>query len=219
MKEYEKCSDFKLTKRIPVIIRIDGKAFHTLTKRFFQKGKWDQLFSDYMIKVAIEVSKEMQGCNFCYGQSDEISFLLTDYKTISTDAWFGYELNKINSITSSTASSIFTLLIGNSVKFDSRAFNIPQDEVCNYFIWRQLDAVRNAIQMAGREHFSHKELHKKSCNNIQEMLMIQKGINFNNFPVLRKRGFCIVNGKVDTEIPIFTKDRNYIEQHVFIRED
>jgi tRNA(His) 5'-end guanylyltransferase len=97
--------------------------------------------------------------------------------------------------------------------------SLPQDDVCNYFIWRQIDATRNAIQMAGREHFSHKELHKVNCNGIQEKLFQEKGINFNDYPTVRKRGFCIVKGVVDLDIPIFTKDREYVERWVYVRED
>ena len=55
--------------------------------------------------------------------------------------------------------------------FDSRVFNIPREEVTNYFYWRQLDASRNSIQMVGQANFSHKELQYKSCNDIQDMLM------------------------------------------------
>jgi tRNA(His) 5'-end guanylyltransferase len=101
--------------------------------------------------------------------------------------------------------------------FDSRCFNIPVEEVTNCLIWRQQDATRNAIQMLGQCNFSHKELHKKSCNDIQDMLMTQKGINFNDMPTEFKRGVCCrkdENGKwfIDTEIPIFTQDREYIEK-------
>ena len=73
--------------------------------------------------------------------------------------------------------------------------------------------------MAGRENFSHKELNKVSCKEIQELLFQKKGINFDKYPVVRKRGFCVVNGDVDLNIPIFTKDREYIEKFVQVRED
>ena len=76
--------------------------------------------------------------------------------------------------------------------FDSRVFNIPREEVTNYFYWRQLDASRNSIQMVGQANFSHKELQNKSCNDIQDMLMTQKGINWNDFPTYQKRGSCVV---------------------------
>lgn len=76
--------------------------------------------------------------------------------------------------------------------FDSRVFNIPREEVANYFYWRQLDASRNSIQMVGQANFSHKELQNKSCNDIQDMLITQKNINWNDFPTYQKRGSCVV---------------------------
>lgn len=76
--------------------------------------------------------------------------------------------------------------------FDARCFNIPKEEVTNLVYWRQDDASRNSIQMVGQANFSHKELHKKSRNDIQDMLMTQKGINWNDFPTYQKRGSCCV---------------------------
>ena len=114
----------------------------------------------------------------------------------------------------------------HSAIFDSRVFAIPKDEVNNYFIWRQQDATRNSIQMLGQANFSHKELHKCSCNMIQEKLFTEKGINFNDIPTTQKRGACIVKEQylvgeatrtrwiVDKEIPIFTSDRDYIGKFV-----
>ena len=222
MKEYEFISTHNLTRRIPVIIRIDGKAFHGFTAKYC-KSKWDKLFATSMADTAMFVMDQMQGCQFSYVQSDEISFLLTDYRTIKTDAWFSYNINKIVSISAAAASSFMYKSWGDTALFDSRAFNVPVDEVCNYFIFRQQDATRNAIQIAGQEHFSHKELHKKSCNQIQDMLFKEKRINFNDYPVARKRGLCVIKkGEtkgVDWYPPIFSKDRNYIEKFVNIRED
>ena len=76
--------------------------------------------------------------------------------------------------------------------FDARCFNIPKEEVCNLIYWRQLDAARNSIQMVGQANFSHKELQNKSCSDIQDMLMTQKGINWNDFPTNQKRGSCCI---------------------------
>ncbi len=218
MKGYEGCFSTKLPRRVPVIVRVDGKAFHTFTRRMFGRG-YSEVFVEMMSDTAKYLQKEIQGCDFCYVQSDEISLLLTDYRTIKTDAWFGNEVNKIVSVSAALASSSMSLTIGDHVEFDSRAFSCPQDEVCNYFIWRQQDATRNAIQMAGQEYFSHSELNKKSCSDIQEMLFSGKAINFNDYPTVRKRGLAIVSGNSDSEIPIFSEDRNYIDRHVFIRED
>ncbi|MBQ6906833.1 MAG: tRNA(His) guanylyltransferase Thg1 family protein, partial [Clostridia bacterium] len=104
--------------------------------------------------------------------------------------------------------------------FDSRCFNIPKEEVANLLYWRQLDATRNSIQMVGQANFSHKELNEKSCNDIQDMLMLQKGINWNDFPVEQKRGSCCIKKAIsddrtawviDTNIPIFKgENRQYI---------
>lgn len=216
MKGYENVFSMELTKRIPVIVRIDGRAFHTITRKRFKKA-WSMEFVEQMIEVAKVVAKEMN-CSFCYCQSDEVSFLLTDYRTIKTQPWFSYDVRKMISISASIAAATFSRVYGSLASFDSRAFTLPQDDVVNYFLWRQKDATRNAIQMAGRENYSHKQLHKKSCNDIQELLF-QKGINFDKYPVVRKRGFCIVNGEYDDNIPIFSKDNKYINQHVYVRED
>lgn len=124
--------------------------------------------------------------------------------------------------------------------FDSRCFNIPKEEVANLIYWRQLDATRNSIQMVGQANFSHKELHGKSCNMIQDMLMTQKGINWNDFPVHQKRGSCCIRNYtiiepygnklfnseynenewvIDNEIPIFKgEDRKYIEDLIYVGE-
>lgn len=129
--------------------------------------------------------------------------------------------------------------------FDAKAFNVPKEEVTNYIYWRQLDATRNSIQMVGQANFSHKELQNKSCNNIQDMLMTQKGINWNDFSIYLKRGTCCVKNKIvlgdvnndsklkycklrdftksenewliDKNIPIFKGDnRDYIDRLIFI---
>ena len=119
--------------------------------------------------------------------------------------------------------------------FDARAFTIPRHEVCNCLIWRQKDAERNSISAIGQANFSHRELQGKTCNEIQKMLWNQKQINWNDLPAEVKRGSCctkqllttqmpdprcpdqeitVTRRKwvVDREIPIFTKDRDYIEK-------
>lgn len=216
-KAYEKVFIHSLPRRMPVILRVDGRAFHTITRKRFGK-KWSMEFTEQMIETAKALINETKS-NFCYCQSDEISLLLTDYRTINTEPWFDYNINKMVSISASIAASTFSRIYGNLVCFDSRVFSLPMDEVCNYFIWRQRDYTRNAVQMAGREHFSHKELQNKNGNEIQELLFSQKQINFNDYPIVRKRGFSIVNKEVNLDIPIFSQDRKFVEDHVYVRED
>ena len=128
---------------------------------------------------------------------------------------------------------------------DARCFNIPKEEVTNLIYWRQLDATRNSIQMVGQANFSHKELQNKSCNDIQDMLHEQKGINWDDYPTVCKRGTaCIKNRKIieyldefkvtaklmdstktenswiiDTEMPILKgENRAYVDDLVYIGE-
>lgn len=122
--------------------------------------------------------------------------------------------------------------IGKGAMFDARCFNIPKEEVTNLIYWRQLDATRNSIQMVGQANFSHKELQNKSCNMIQDMLHKQKGINWNDYPTVCKRGSaCIyteyanMNGDhnsgwiIDKEMPILKgEDRAYIDDLIYIGE-
>ena len=114
--------------------------------------------------------------------------------------------------------------------FDARCFNIPKEEVCNLIYWRQLDATRNSIQMVGQANFSHAELQNKSCNDIQDMLHEQKGINWNDYPTRWKRGVACYRVKdldeygndwgnwvIDYEMPILKGDnRSYVENKIFI---
>jgi tRNA(His) 5'-end guanylyltransferase len=113
---------------------------------------------------------------------------------------------------------IMCAALDKGAMFDARCFNIPKEDATNCFIWRQQDATRNAIQMLGQTYFTHKELQGKSCNDIQDMLMLQKGINFNDMPIEFKRGVCCFKAPggwvLDTEIPIFTQERDYVDRWV-----
>ena len=235
MKEfYEQVPKFRLYRRTPVAIRIDGKAFHTFTHGF--QKPFDEILIKSMQNTMKYLCENIQGCVLGYTQSDEITLILVDYKKLNSDAWFDYEIQKICSITASMATMAFNKFFGRAVSdycnnilrnedgsldreqyeqwkkytsalsngamFDARCFNIPKEEVANLIYWRQLDATRNSIQMVGQTNFSHKELQNKSCNDIQDMLMLQKGINWNNFPTHQKRGSCCVRKVVD----VTTKD-------------
>ena len=177
MKGYENNSRFYLTRRVPVIVRLDGRAFHTLTKK--AKKPFDSDVMDSMYKSALTVMNDMQGCKACYVQSDEATFLLTDYDTINTEPWFGYNLQKMVSISAATMSESFNNEYPNDIGavFDSRAFNVPKDDVVNNFLWRAKDWSRNSLQMYCRSVFSHKQLHGKKSNDMHNMLF-DKGLNW-----------------------------------------
>lgn len=205
MKSYEDAYRAHLPIRLPVIIRIDGKAFHSYTKNC--KKPVDEGLVECMNETAIALCKEVQGCRIAYVQSDEISLLVTNYQSVDTQSWFDNNLQKMVSISASVASVTFTQLswkiwgtidseeipiyITEPAYFDSRAFILPKEDVTNYFIWRQQDATRNSVQMLARSLYSHKECTDKNNSELQEMIF-QKGINWNDCPIPQKRGRCIV---------------------------
>ena len=169
-KYYENPCNHQLIKRTPVIIRIDGKAFHNYTKHFTKP--FDINLINNMVKAATHTASEMQGFKLAYVQSDEVSFLLTDYDDINSQAWFDYKINKLCSIVASVFTYWFNKLSQSAqpAYFDARVFNVPREEVANYFLWRAKDWERNSIQMAGQAVFSHEELQNKNNKTILKML-------------------------------------------------
>lgn len=242
MKGYEAISKNFLMRRTPAIVRCDGKSFHTFTCGFDKP--FDDDFMTAMQETMKYLCENIQGCVLGYTQSDEITLVLCDYQTLETDAWFGYNVQKMTSVSASMATFAFTSafskilremwasndisfegrikMIGEKLEkgvfFDSRAFSLSKEEVCNCLIWRQQDATRNSIQAAGHAYFSQKELHGLNCNQIQGMLFSEVGINWNNYSVPEKRGTCCIkeDGKwvLDYNIPIFSQDRNYVNSRI-----
>lgn len=210
--QYESRTRYKLMRRCPTIIRLDGKAFHTYTKGL------DKPFDEGLMKDMVQTAKflceEIQGAKFGYVQSDEISILITDFDKLQTSAWFDNNIQKIVSVAASMATAKLNKLrlfrsFGDALDdlnvingydyeqapklafFDARVFQISDyEEVVNYFIWRQQDATRNSIQMLAQSLYSHKELLGKNNNELQE-LCFQKGHNWNNLSDNKKRGTCL----------------------------
>lgn len=233
MKGYERVAAGQLLPRTPVILRVDGKAFHTLTRDL--ERPWDHELVDIMQKTAKHLCEEVHGAKLAYVQSDEISVLITDYDTIHTQGWFDYQIQKMVSVGAGLATSFFTAewlsyrgLTASLPCFDARVFNLPEAEVCNYFIWRQQDATRNSVQMLARSHFSHKECHGLSCAQLQEKLFAEKEISWSEDVATHlKRGATVVRRGmfnagdiprkrwiIDLEPPVFTAARNYIEDEL-----
>jgi tRNA(His) 5'-end guanylyltransferase len=236
MKEYyEQVPKSRLVRRMPVAIRLDGKAFHSFTRGF--KKPFDEILIKSMQETMQKLCENIQGCVLGYHQSDEITLILTDYKKLNSSAWFDYEVQKMCSIAASMCTLYFNKIFRTNVNaffagksgaelgeyhttmcmardkgamFDARCFNIPKEEVTNLIYWRQLDATRNSIQMVGQANFSHKELQNKSCNQIQDMLMLERGINWNDLPVYQKRGSCCIKSEVSTTFAKVDEEGNVI---------
>lgn len=268
MKKYEYITRTYLVPRMPVIIRLDGKAFRTFTRGF--KRPFDEVLISTMQDTTKYLCENIQGCVLGYTQSDEITLVLVDYNKLNSCAWFDNNIQKMCSIAASMATFAFNrFFVANldafyesntdidlteigyhitfseeddckyyeaykkaaekGAMFDARVFNIPKEEVCNCVLWRQNDATRNSVEMVAQAHFSHGVLQNKSQSQMQDMLMLEKGINWNDFPVHQKRGSCCIKVQgdedkrpkwiIDKKIPIFKGDgRKYIEDLVFIGE-
>lgn len=268
MKSYENITRTYLPGRMPIIIRIDGKAFHTFTKGF--KKPFDDVLMQAMEETAAVLCRDIEGVKVAYTQSDEISLLITNNDTWETQPWFGNNIQKMASVAASIATLAFNRAFDALVRdfinevyykdpfiatdkllntyldardkgatFDARVFVLPADEVCNYFWWRQADAQRNSIQACGQFYFSHKELQYKSCKDIQEKLLLEKGFDWNSLSNAQKYGVCIIKKSqpvktaidfntteaiatyknkwvIDENIPLFFENRDYINQHLKI---
>lgn len=236
-ENYENRTRIMLPRKTYTIIRVDGKAFHTFTKKF--KRPFDDDLILMMDQTAIALCEEIMGVKFAYVQSDEISLLLTDFNTITSEAWFNGNLQKIVSVSASIATAAFNAKYTNwkhekeevfeafnqkrLARFDSRAFTIPQEaEVENYFIWRQQDASKNSVSMVAQSLYSHKALHAVKQTKLQEMIF-KAGINWNDYPAHLKRGRVIRKEKYEKQgairsrwiseaPPIFTKQKEYLKQ-------
>lgn len=196
IKRYEQASNHKLTPRSCLFIRVDGKAFHTYTKGF--NRPFDNTLIRGMITAAQKTAKEMQGFKIAYIQSDECTFMLTDFDTHDTQGWFNYELNKVVSLSASLFTAYFNQYMGveNVAMFDSRAFIVPQDDFPNVFVWRQRDWERNSLQMLSRFHYSHKELNHKNTAQMHEMLH-NKGVNWAHLLDVYKNGTFLFADNID----------------------
>jgi len=199
MKSYE--NDERFPKGT-VIIRVDGKGFHTWTKRVKATKPFDDLISAAMRWTTCKVAKEMQGFKLAYTQSDESTFLLSNLGE-KEGAWFDYKAQKIASITSSLFTEYFNAEFALYVSsfdrtyvpahFDARAFSIPVHDAANNFVWRQQDWYRNSVQMLGHHYFSHSRMQNKSAVEVRNMLLTECGIEWSNIEDWQKYGTFFIS--------------------------
>lgn len=235
MKGYEIVTQDVLMKRTPVIIRLDGKAFHTFTKRLnnfddsLNKSPFSEVMYNCMASTAIGLTHYIQGAKIAYSQSDEISILCTDWATFDTQQWYGGKIQKIVSVSAAMAATFFYAAYEQHEKidyaphrplFDSRVFNLPKEEVNNYFIWRQKDAMRNSVNMLGQYHFPHRELQGKKVDEVRQMCYEKYGADWYSLPTWQKMGFCVLSTTAISSrgpqlwenIPVFTEERDFVEK-------
>lgn len=194
IKGYEgRETDRRFLPYLPIYARIDGKGFSKFTKGM--ERPFDIRLTECMW-AATKYLVEQTQARIGYTQSDEISLVYLEEK-VGSQIMFDGKVQKLTSVLASMATAAFTRaalkvwpdhIEKHPPVFDCRVFQLPTlAEATNAVLWRELDATKNAISMAARTMFSHKELQDKSGNEMQEM-MWQKGVNFNDYPAFFKRG-------------------------------
>lgn len=226
---YRGLTNYKLLPGSYVIVMLDGRSFSKLIKNKFNKP-FDDNFIDMMNETAKYVCENVQGCKLAYVQSDEISLVLTDFDTPTTDAFFGYRLCKMQSIIASLATAKFNQLMLShnlekhsydalledgadtlySVKdairavdnatlyqFDCKCWNVPNiNDVFAWFLYRQIDCVRNSKQQTAQTYLPHKMLLNLDTDAQLGLLIEEKGIDWNCYPMGHKYGRFLWKDKV-----------------------
>ena len=202
MRCYEQSIDQHLLPDVYLVARIDGRSFSRLTKEICDfEAPFDIRFRDMMV----ETVKALMECGFrvVYGftESDEISLLFhTDENT------FGRKVRKYNSILAGTASAAFSLALGQLAVMDCRMVPLPKlEHVQDYFLWRQEDANRNALnahcywmlRKEGMNATDATEFLEGRSIAFKNELLFSHGINFDKLPSWQKRGIGIHWGNVE----------------------
>lgn len=202
MKFYESigAAAERLMPLVPVMIRLDGKAFHTFTKGMqkpFDYGLME------LMKETTKFLVQETNAKLGYTQSDEITLVILNNESMNSQIYLDGRIAKINSILGARCSVYFNARLAEFLPakaglpperlpiFDCRCWNVPtQTEAANAVLWREQDATRNSVQMAARAVYSHRQCHLKNNSELQDMLH-EKGINWNDYPSHAKRG-CFI---------------------------
>ena len=196
MKAYESPDISRLAfKGQPLIARLDGKSFHTFTKGL--KRPYDARLSKMMTDLMASLVDRF-GATIGYTQSDEITLAWYTTPDSTVDYPFSGRFQKLDSLLAGYASAWFSAELahgrieeksGHLAYFDCRSFVVPSlQEAYHAFLWRQQDAVKNAISMAAQSLFPHKALIGLNGKMKQEKMWVEHGVNFNDYPAFFKRG-------------------------------
>ena len=172
------------------VIRVDGRAFHTFTRGM--KRPFDVDFMANMDACARALCREVQGVVFAYVQSDEISLLVPPAAAPAAQLWFGGQLRKWLSVSAAVASARMTVGAGRMAQFDSRVLSLcSRQDVVRYFLWRQGDCARNAIQATAQHHVGHKKILGKD-RVLQLRALEAAGVDYNALPQGWRQGRVVM---------------------------
>ena len=215
-----------------LMVRLDGKAFHTYTKKF--NKPFDTRIEDAFQYTLTTLAEKIQSVKIGYSQSDEITLVLYKGEKEGSEHWFNGNIQKITSTSASIATAAFNKKmtelypeLNEFAFFDSRVYPVSETDVLEMLVWRQQDGIRNSVQALAQSKFSKKDLFKKSVKEQKEML---NGA-WEELPLFEQRGFTTIRENylktvevpnrdkvevmrskwiIDKEIPLFLKDPEYI---------
>ncbi|GAA2040537.1 hypothetical protein GCM10009839_48360 [Catenulispora yoronensis] len=211
MKAYEAAVRTVLPPRGYSVIRVDGRAFHTLLRG--APRPFDPEFMAAMDATGVALCEEIQGAAFGYVQSDEVSVLVADATGPDATPWFGGEVQKQVSIAAAVATAAFNASYRATGRpsrrpalFDARVFPLPDAvEVANCFVWRQRDAMRNSLTMVAEANFPAARLHGVDSGRRREMLAAEHGVDWEAYPDGAKRGRVVVRTSEEREVAFVHK--------------
>ena len=215
---YQGLSDYRLMPNSYVIVHCDGRSFSKLIKNRYEKP-FDDDFIEIMNETARFLCKEVQGCKGAFVQSDEISLLLTDLdgEFNSGTIFFEGRLCKMQSIIASLATGKFNqlqmasladtpcsntdlkqmMLDYKPVLFDCKAWSVGSDfnEAFCWFLYRQIDCIRNSKQQFCQTYLPHKNLLRLDTDKQVEITANESGNDWNLIPDDKKYGRFIIKTK------------------------
>ena len=209
MKDYEVYSSLKIPKNSKIIVRLDGRSFHSLASDLNLEKPYDENFYQVMSKVCEDLFEEFSPL-FVYAFSDEISLLLDNVP-------FDGRIEKINSVIASFTASSFVIHYNTQFKkppaFDSRIIPVSDEDILKYFKWRQDESWRNCVNSHGISYLKSKYSNSEANDRIKGMnqsevheLLFQNGINLNDVEIYKKRGIGIY--RKSKEVIGFNKKEN-----------
>lgn len=221
LKRYESCAELLLPRKLPVFLRLDGNSFSELTKKLSLMKPFDGRMSDAMDAAAKAVVERCSGAVLAYTQSDEITILLQNDRTVQTEPFLGNRTQKIASLVAACCSNAFNRGMqaqgfDTQAEFDCRVFTVPHSDIVNVFLWRQRDAFRNCVSSVTywtlAEQYGRKTvrrmLHGKSSKEQQELLFQECSVNVDSLPTEWKRGRCLYRDTFEKSLSdVLTQDK------------
>lgn len=199
LKIIESKNEEYLNNSFPVYARLDGKNFSKFTKHM--NKPFDDIFNQMMVDVATALLEETNA-TLAYHQSDEISLYWEDI-----GSWFNGRKSKIlgelvglsAAVINQLTSMHYPMKLGHFPRFDCRIFNVDEKTAVDFFLWRQMDCIKNSVSMQAQQHFSHNQLHKINTKTKKEWLA-EIGQSWDEIKPAYRYGTFV--RKVQTVVPV-----------------